>query len=76
VPTEQALADGHASVWLEGHKLRGGYALTRTRAGSKPQWLLVKRRDQESDARRNPVSSQPESVLSGRTVEQVAAQSR
>jgi DNA ligase D-like protein (predicted 3'-phosphoesterase) len=76
VPMDQALADGHASVWLEGHKLRGGYALTRTRTGSKPQWLLIKRRDDESDARRNPVSSQPESVLTGRTVEQVAAQSR
>jgi DNA ligase D-like protein (predicted 3'-phosphoesterase) len=74
VPLEQALADGHASIWLEGQKLRGGYALTRTGGGSKPRWLLVKRRDETADARRNPVSSQPESVLSGRTVEQVAAE--
>ncbi|HEV3228306.1 MAG TPA: DNA polymerase ligase N-terminal domain-containing protein [Solirubrobacteraceae bacterium] len=73
VPLEQALADGHASVWLEGQKLRGGFALTRTGGGAKPRWLLVKRRDDQADARRNPVSSQPESVLSGRTVEQVAA---
>jgi hypothetical protein len=33
----------------------------------------VKRRDDEADARRNPVSTEPESVLSGRTVEEVAA---
>jgi len=32
----------------------------------------MKRRDEEADARRNPVSSEPESVLSGRTIEQVA----
>jgi DNA ligase D-like protein (predicted 3'-phosphoesterase) len=74
-----ALDAGRASFWLEGSKLRGGYTLTRTRMragagrGGKPQWLLIKRRDEEADARRRPVSTQPESVLSGRTIEQVAA---
>jgi DNA ligase D-like protein (predicted 3'-phosphoesterase) len=67
-----ALDDGHLSVWLEGEKLRGGWTLRRTRGGDKPQWLLIKRRDETADARRNPVSTQPESVLSGRTVEEVA----
>jgi DNA ligase D-like protein (predicted 3'-phosphoesterase) len=71
VPLERALADGHAVVELEGSKLRGGYALTRTDG---KRWLLVKTRDDAADARRNPVSSQPESALSGRTVEQVAAE--
>ena len=73
VAMEQGVDDGHLSFWLEGEKLRGGYALTRTglRAG-KEQWLLVKRRDEHADARRNPVSTQRESVLSGRTVEDVA----
>jgi hypothetical protein len=33
----------------------------------------MKRRDEGADARRNPQSTQPESVLSGRTIEQVAA---
>ncbi len=74
VPLEEALERGHASVWLEGRKLRGGWSLQRMgRGGAKPQWLLVKRRDEEADARRNPTSTQPESVLSGRTVEDVAA---
>jgi hypothetical protein len=36
------------------------------------RWILVKTRDDAADARRNPVSTQPESVLSGRTIEQVA----
>jgi DNA ligase D-like protein (predicted 3'-phosphoesterase) len=74
VPVEDALAHGHLSVWLEGEKLRGGYSLQRMRGGSKPQWLLVKRRDEAADARRRPTSTQPESVLSGRRVEEVAAE--
>ena len=40
----------------------------------KPQWLLIKRRDEGADARRNPESTQPESVKSGRTIEQVASE--
>ena len=70
----RALDDGHLSVWLEGEKLRGGWTLQRTRGGDKPQWLLIKRRDEGADARRNPVSTQPESVLSGRTIEDVAGE--
>jgi hypothetical protein len=70
-PREKRLARGHASVWLEGQKLRGGWTLQRTRDGAKPQWLLIKRRDEGADARRNPVSTQRESVLSGRTLDDV-----
>ena len=69
-----ALDTGHARFWLEGQKLRGGWTLHRTGAGAKPQWLLIKRRDEGADARRNPQSTQPESVRSGRTIEQVAAE--
>jgi DNA ligase D-like protein (predicted 3'-phosphoesterase) len=77
VPIEDALRSGHAVVELEGKKVRGGYAMTRTGGnGDRQRWLLVKTRDDAADARRNPVSTQPESVLSGRTVEQVARQSR
>ena len=71
-PFDEALDAGHASFWLEGEKLRGGWSLRRTHEGSKPKWLLIKKRDDEADARRNPVSTQPESVVSGRTIEEVA----
>jgi len=72
VPIARALGDGHAVVELHGRKLRGRYALTRTDTEPRERWLLVKVRDEEADARRNPVSTQPESVLTGRTIEQVA----
>ena len=73
IPIGRALADGHAVVELEGRKLRGRYALTRTDTEPRERWLLVKVRDEVADARRDPVSTQPESVLTGRTIEQVAA---
>ena len=72
----ESLEAGHAKVWLEGEKLAGGWTLQRTRAGAKPQWLLIKRRDEGADARRNPASTQPQSVKSGLTVEQVAKDRR
>jgi|SRR5215216_5559886 len=70
-PVEEALERGHLSVWLEGEKLHGGWTLQRTRAGAKPQWLLIKRRDEGADARRNPVSTQRKSVLTGRTLDDI-----
>jgi DNA ligase D-like protein (predicted 3'-phosphoesterase) len=76
VPVENAVEAGHVKVWLEGKKLRGGWSFRRTRIGSdgRDRWLLVKLKDEKADARRNPVSTQPESVLSGRTIEDVAAE--
>lgn len=67
----EALTAGHAKVWLEGQKLRGGWTLQRTRGGQAPQWLLIKRRDEGADARRRPESTQPESVKTGRTIEEI-----
>src|SRR3954470_7060711 len=46
VPWPQALERGHAVFVLHGEKLKGGFALQRTRRGEKPQWLLIKRRDE------------------------------
>ena len=55
----QALENGHAAIWLEGKKLSGGYALTRTPRG----WLLVKMRDEKADAKRDILKESPGSVL-------------
>ena len=44
----EALERGHAVFVLHGEKLRGGFALQRTRPGEKPQWLLIKRKDDEA----------------------------
>jgi DNA ligase D-like protein (predicted 3'-phosphoesterase) len=69
VPIAEALERGRASFRLDGEKLRGGFTLVRTRgSAAKPQWLLIKKRDDEADGQ-GPVGDRPESVVSGRTLE-------
>ena len=63
-----ALEEGKVELWLEGEKLTGGYTLIRTGDGYEARWLLIKMDDEEADARRNPTSTEPDSVLSGRNL--------
>jgi DNA ligase D-like protein (predicted 3'-phosphoesterase) len=67
----RALERGHAVFVLHGEKLRGGFALQRTRDGDKPQWLLIKRRDEEARPGSDVAAEQPRSVLSGRTLDEL-----
>lgn len=67
---EQAIAAGHILVWLHGEKLSGGYAFQRI-DDDKDEWLLIKMDDDEADARRNPVSTEPDSVASGRSLKDI-----
>jgi len=71
IPMAEAVPHGHVKVWLEGKKLKGGYALTRFKTGKDEAWLLVKADDEEADAGHNPVSTEPQSVLTGRTIEEI-----
>jgi DNA ligase D-like protein (predicted 3'-phosphoesterase) len=71
VPWPEALDRGHAVFVLHGEKLRGGFALQRTRPADPPQWLLIKRRDEEARPASDLVAERPESVLSGRTLAQL-----
>ena len=66
VPWPEALERGHAVFVLHGEKLRGGFALQRTKGGAKPQWLLIKRRDDEARPGSDVVAELPDSVISGR----------
>jgi DNA ligase D-like protein (predicted 3'-phosphoesterase) len=72
----EAIEAGDVKIFMLGEKIKGAYALVRTNPrpgessrGEREQWLLIKKRDEGADARRRPTSSQPESVLSGRTIE-------
>ncbi len=69
----QAFEEGKIEIWLEGTKLRGGYALIRTGKGGDPRWLLMKKNDSEADASRDPVSTEPNSAVTGRSLEQIAS---
>ncbi len=67
-----ALDRGHAVFVLHGEKLRGGFALQRTGAGPKAQWLLIKRRDDHAHPGSDVVTEHPRSVLSGRTLDELS----
>ena len=68
VPWPEALERGHAVFVLHGEKLQGGFALQRTRGGDKPQWLLIKRRDDHAAPGSDIAAERQESVVSGLTL--------
>jgi DNA ligase D-like protein (predicted 3'-phosphoesterase) len=70
VPWPEALDRGHAVFVLHGEKLRGGWALQRTRTdrSGKRQWLLVKRKDDEARPGSDVTAEQPRSVVSDRAL--------
>lgn len=75
IPFAEALADGHASFWLDGRKLHGGYSLTRFRTsdgGQREAWLLVKRADERASAKGTPNPWRARSTRSGHTLRQMA----
>jgi DNA ligase D-like protein (predicted 3'-phosphoesterase) len=74
IPVPEAIDEGELKVRLYGEKLSGNYVLVRTGGGDRERWLLIKERGEGADARRNPARTQPESVISGRTLEQVEAE--
>ncbi len=74
VPWPEALERGHAVFVLHGEKLRGGFALQRTRGGEKPQWLLIKRRDELAAPGSDIAGERPESVASGVTLDELLEQ--
>ena len=68
----EALERGHAVFVLHGEKLRGGFALQRTRGtGPTAQWLLLKRRDEHARPGSDVVAEAPRSVVSGRTLDEL-----
>lgn len=70
VPLKKCYQRGQIEISLKGKKLQGGFALIRT----KNNWLLIKMKDEHADARRNPVSTEPRSVVSGKTLKEIAAE--
>ncbi|MDE2572548.1 MAG: non-homologous end-joining DNA ligase [bacterium] len=71
---QRGLAHGSLKFRLQGKKLRGGFALVKMHArnGEEKAWLLIKERDADAD-RRWRATAHPDSVISGKTLAQIAA---
>ncbi len=70
----EAWKKGRIEVELHGQKLQGGYALVRGHGpskGAKEWWLLVKMDDDFADHKKNITKSEPASVISGKTLEEL-----
>ena len=76
VDVQEGLAKGDLKFRLAGSKMKGGWALVRIRNDEK-NWLLIKETDSyaESGDREDLVQRAPESVVSGLTIEEMAARS-
>jgi bifunctional non-homologous end joining protein LigD len=70
-------AAGDLKFSLDGERLRGSWVLVRMRGrqgrSSKPQWLLIKHRDEEARDDADIVAVLTTSVTTGRTMEEIAA---
>ena len=64
---------GELRFVMHGKRLRGGFVLARLRRPGRPQWLLIKRRDDYADAARDITAEVTTSVVSKRTMDQIAA---
>jgi bifunctional non-homologous end joining protein LigD len=68
----EMLAKGAVKIRISGEKLAGGFALVRTRWGSKENnWLLIKEKDDYARPGYDVTVAEPLSVLSGRDVDEL-----
>jgi len=68
----RAIRDGHLVFELFGKKLKGRFVLQRAGRGRERRWFLIKSRDEIASAGKEPVRRDRTSVVSGKTVEQMA----
>ena len=64
---------GELRFVMHGKRLQGGFVLARLRRPGRPQWLLIKRRDSHADADRDITAEVTTSVVSRRTMDQIAS---
>jgi bifunctional non-homologous end joining protein LigD len=57
---------------LDGKRLKGSWALVRMRRPGKPQWLLIKHRDEYAEPGSDVTEQHQTSVATGRTMEEIA----
>jgi DNA ligase D-like protein (predicted 3'-phosphoesterase) len=72
---ERSLEEGKVEILLEGERLRGAWVLIRTGKGKGSRWLLLKKKDGMAGIPADPVGTFDTSVSSGRTMEEIAAES-
>jgi bifunctional non-homologous end joining protein LigD len=70
---EAALAAGDLKFALHGQKLAGSWALVQMKGRGEKNWLLLKHRDEMARPGTSIVNEAPDSVATGRSIEEIAA---
>lgn len=73
---ETAIAAGELKFILHGHKLTGSWVLVQMKGRGDKNWLLFKHRDDAARPGYDVELEAPDSVASGRSIEQIAADGR
>ena len=72
VPLSRCVKEGRVEVWLDGEKLKGGFAVIKFIGRSnKEDWLFIKMRDEYARRRTSWSTRDEKSVKSGRTMRQI-----
>lgn len=66
IPLDEAFENGLITINLKGEKLKGNYALIKT----KKNWLLTKMNDDKASTK-NILKERPESILSGKLIDEI-----
>ena len=69
----EGYARGDLKFMLHGERLQGGWVLVRMKRPGRPQWLLIKHRDEYATNARDIVEDVTTSVTTGRSMEDIAA---
>jgi bifunctional non-homologous end joining protein LigD len=67
---------GDLKFVLDGKRLKGSWVLVRMRRPGKPQWLLIKHRDEHAVPGSDVTAEHQTSVATGRTMEEIASGKR
>jgi bifunctional non-homologous end joining protein LigD len=67
---------GDLEIVLHGDRLEGGWALVRMKRPGRPQWLLIKHRDDTADPSTDVAAEYTTSVATDRSMEEIAAGGR
>ncbi len=75
IEMEKSFEDGHIIVKLDGEKLKGGFAITKFGKGKDKKWLLIKKRDDNSESK-DITKDKPNSVLSGASLSKIEKETK
>jgi DNA ligase D-like protein (predicted 3'-phosphoesterase) len=74
IPMDQCIKSGRIELLIKGKKLKGGYALIRTKLGDGNQWLFLKMNDEYANRHHKKFIDDDVSAKSGKSMKEIGEQ--